>query len=76
MDEHTALPSLPIVVVTDGCGGGTCPTIYRTASGSYLVQGRRVAASDVGIDVPADETIVEIPESLVAELIDGGRRAQ
>jgi hypothetical protein len=68
--DHGARPT----VVAAVCASGTCPTVYRTAGGTYLVQGRPVDAQSAGIEIPADEALVEIPESLLEQLRDTGRR--
>ncbi|AZS86950.1 hypothetical protein ELQ87_23850 [Streptomyces griseoviridis] len=52
----------------NGNGGGTCgeddcPTIYRTASGSFIVQGD---TSD-SFQPPDGESLVEIPEAVLRE---------
>ncbi|MEU6310205.1 hypothetical protein [Streptomyces sp. NPDC047014] len=45
------------------CGQGDCPNVYRTASGSFIVQG---GTSDAFIP-PAGEALVEIPEAVLRE---------
>ncbi|MER7515816.1 hypothetical protein [Streptomyces sp. NPDC126499] len=40
------------------CGQGDCPNVYRTASGSFVVQGDVSTA----FTPPAGEGLVEIPE--------------
>ncbi|MCC3779427.1 hypothetical protein [Streptomyces sp. UNOB3_S3] len=47
------------------CGQGDCPNVYRTATGSFLVQGE---ASDA-FDPPAGEGLVEIPECVLREAV-------
>lgn len=64
-----------LTVVAALCASGSCPTVYRTADGAYLVQGRPVDPRSAGLDVPEDEALVEIPESLLEQLRDAGRRA-
>lgn len=51
------------------CGGGSCPTVYRTDRDTVLVQG--TAATSV--TVPDGELLVEIPKEL---LIEAARRIQ
>ena len=46
------------------CGGGTCPTVYRTDRGTVVVQGYALSAENAGIDVSPGEQLVEIPASL------------
>ncbi|MFG2179528.1 hypothetical protein ACGFLS_12535 [Streptomyces abikoensis] len=45
------------------CGEDDCPNVYRTATGSFLVQGE---ASDA-FKPPAGEELVEVPESVLRE---------
>ncbi|QHC25830.1 hypothetical protein [Streptomyces sp. GS7] len=47
------------------CGEDDCPNVYRTASGSIVVQGD---VSDA-FTPPAGEGIVEIPESVLREAV-------
>lgn len=63
-------PQIPtdLVVVAADCAGKHCPTVYRTPSGSYLVQGWDNEASST-VSVPTGERVVEIPASLVDELV-------
>ncbi|MEU2654440.1 hypothetical protein ABZ615_03870 [Streptomyces sp. NPDC007325] len=48
------------------CGQGDCPNVYRTASGSFVVQGDVSAA----FTPPPGEGLVEIPESVLREAFD------
>lgn len=54
------------VVVTALCGSGTCPTVYRTGHGTFMVQGRGVTAREAGVDLPPGEGLVEVPAELLA----------
>ncbi|MER7516016.1 hypothetical protein [Streptomyces sp. NPDC126499] len=45
------------------CNNDDCPNVYRTASGSFVVQGD---VSDA-FTAPAGEGLVEIPESVLRE---------
>ncbi|MEU3394995.1 hypothetical protein [Streptomyces albidoflavus] len=45
------------------CGQGDCPNVYRTASGSFVVQGDVSKA----FTAPAGEGLVEIPEETLRE---------
>ncbi|AJE84652.1 MULTISPECIES: hypothetical protein [Streptomyces] len=47
------------------CGKDDCPNVYRTAAGSFLVQG------DVShvFKVPEGEGLVEIPEETLREAV-------
>ena len=51
-----------------GCQGTSCPTIYRTDRGTIVVQGYVVTDAE-DMAVPAGEGIVEIPASLLDELV-------
>jgi hypothetical protein len=50
------------------CGSGTCPTLYRTDRGTFVVQGY-VIGPEAGLDVPDGESLVEIPAELLAEAV-------
>jgi hypothetical protein len=46
----------------------TCPTIYATDRGTVVVQGYTLAPAEAGqIGLPAGESAVEIPASLLEE---------
>lgn len=47
------------------CGGEDCPNVYRTATGSFLVQGDVSHA----FDPSAGEGLVEIPEETLREAV-------
>ncbi|MGW1001570.1 hypothetical protein [Streptomyces sp. NPDC002520] len=47
------------------CGGDDCPNVYRTRSGSFVVQGDLSNA----FDPPEGEALVEIPESILREAV-------
>ena len=53
--------------VANMCATSSCPTVYQSASGALVVQGYAVSADDAGIDVPAGESLVEIPLDLLRE---------
>jgi hypothetical protein len=47
---------------------GTCPAIYETDRDTFAVQGKLVTDPEAlcdGVNLAADEAIVEIPKSLV-----------
>jgi hypothetical protein len=58
--------------MTKICGGGGCPTVYRTSRNTFVVQGYTVTAETAGVDLPAGEQLVEIP----AELFDAAVKAE
>ncbi|MFD3661099.1 hypothetical protein ACFWVF_10945 [Streptomyces sp. NPDC058659] len=49
------------------CDEGECPTIYATDRGTLAIQGDKVA--DHGLEIPAHETLVEIPIELIRKAI-------
>jgi hypothetical protein len=53
-----------------GCDDGTCPTLFLTDRGTYVVQGAIVTDPDAleAMNLPAHETAVEVPASLLASL--------
>ncbi|GAA4588093.1 hypothetical protein GCM10023107_08190 [Actinoplanes octamycinicus] len=59
--------NMSLQVVASSCTAGSCPTIYRTDSGSVVVQGYFVPAERTGVEVPDGEMLVEIPAELLAE---------
>ncbi|HZA82829.1 MAG TPA: hypothetical protein VFC13_15385 [Actinomycetes bacterium] len=52
------------------CSGGTCPTLFATDRGTYVVQGAIVTDPDAlaAMNLPEHETAVEVPASLLAGL--------
>jgi hypothetical protein len=53
-----------------GCSGGTCPAVFETDRGTYVVQGSIVTDPEAlaTMELPAHETAVEVPASLLASL--------
>jgi hypothetical protein len=53
------------------CLNSGCPTVFETDRGSYVIQGYEVAESQThgAAPVPAGEARVEIPTSLIDDLI-------
>ncbi|POX43072.1 hypothetical protein C3486_02310 [Streptomyces sp. Ru73] len=49
------------------CHDGDCPTLYTTGRGALTVQGDRL--TDHGLEIPARESIVEIPIELIRKAI-------
>jgi hypothetical protein len=60
------------IVNTTGCNGGTCPTLYETESGDFLVQGFIVedlsTMDEIGT-VPQGESVVRVPRELLSSLL-------
>ena len=63
---------LGLELVTTLCGGGHCPTVYRTNRGTLVVQGYAVPAGTAGVDLPPGELLVEIPADLLRAAHDAG----
>jgi hypothetical protein len=55
--------------IANVCNTGACPTIYESGPTSVVVQGFKVAADRVGIDLPEGETLVEVPRALLVEAL-------
>ncbi len=54
-----------------GCAGGTCPAVYRTDRGTFVVQGSVLNSAEVvKLSVPPNESVVEIPERLLIDLAE------
>jgi hypothetical protein len=53
-----------------GCSGGTCPAVFETDRGTYVVQGAIVTDPEAlaALELPAHETAVEVPASLLSSL--------
>ncbi|MET7396948.1 hypothetical protein ABZS66_26040 [Dactylosporangium sp. NPDC005572] len=71
-DTVTGGTAPTLTLVTTLCGGGTCPTVYRTDRGTLVIQGYTVTAENVAIDLPAGEQLVEIPAELLAAAMQAG----
>ncbi|WP_329106560.1 hypothetical protein OG792_01335 [Micromonospora sp. NBC_01699] len=60
------------ILNTTGCNGGTCPTLYETESGDFLVQGFIVEDSgtmdEIGT-VPQGEGVVRVPRELLSSFL-------
>ncbi|MFF7232262.1 MULTISPECIES: hypothetical protein [unclassified Streptomyces] len=63
---------MKVTKLVSTCDLKDCPTIYATDRGTLLVQGETPA--DHGLTIPAHETVVEVPEELVLDLIRKGLR--
>ena len=72
MDTADSGTAPKLTLVTTLCGGGTCPTVYRTDRGTLVIQGYTVTAEHANIDLPAGEQLVEIPAELLAAAMQAG----
>lgn len=66
-DANHATPVLEHVVTL--CGNGTCPTVYRTDRGTYVIQGYPVQGDGLDIAVGPGELLVEVPAELLASAV-------
>lgn len=69
-DSATRPAKLELELVTTLCGGGTCPTVYRTNRGTLVVQGYAVTPQSAGVALPDGELLVEIPADLLAAAVE------
>ncbi|MGA4875329.1 hypothetical protein NCG97_13700 [Streptomyces lydicamycinicus] len=63
---------MKVTKLVSTCDLKDCPAIYATDRGTLLVQGE--IPGDHGLQLPAHETVVEIPAGLVLDLIRKGLR--
>jgi hypothetical protein len=51
-------------------GETNCPSLYRTDRDTFVVQGWRVSDPEMlaQLDIPAHETVVEVPADVLAEI--------
>lgn len=56
--------------------GRTCPTVFLTDRGTLAIVGSTVTDPEVlaGLGLPAHESVVEIPRSLLPEVTDDADR--
>jgi hypothetical protein len=56
--------------------GRTCPTVYLTDRDSVVVVGNRITDPDVlaALGLPDHETVVEVPRSLLPEVVGDADR--
>ena len=57
-------------LLATSCTSGTCPTIFKSDRGTYVVQGYAVDARRAGVTLGAGELLVEIPADLLAAIRD------
>ncbi|MFJ8335529.1 hypothetical protein [Streptomyces sp. NPDC094437] len=58
---------MKVTKLVSTCDIKDCPTIYVTDRGTFLVQGE--TPTDHGLEIPAHETLVEIPMELIQKAI-------
>ena len=50
------------------CDGGSCPAVYETNRGTYVIIGRRMTASEKdGLPIAGIEDALEVPRELLRE---------
>jgi hypothetical protein len=66
MNSKSLTPLRPIANL---CATTSCPTVYQSGNGTLVVQGYVVTAEQAGLDLPAGESLVQIPTELLAEAL-------
>jgi hypothetical protein len=62
---------MKLQLFSENCAASTCPTVFRTDRGTFVVQGKILQAEAAsGLTLSHDETAVEIPESLLTNIVD------
>jgi hypothetical protein len=62
-------PTVTLEMVAGRCGGGECPTVYKTDRGTLVVQGYTFPPAQAGMAIPLGEQMVEIPAELIADYL-------
>ena len=62
--------AVKLELLATACTSGTCPTIFKSDRGTYVVQGYAVDAGRAGVTLGAGELLVEIPADLLAAIRD------
>jgi hypothetical protein len=57
--------SAALELLATSCASASCPTIFKSPSGSYVIQGYVVDAEKAGVTLSAGEMLVEIPAELL-----------
>jgi hypothetical protein len=68
-DAATGPSGLQLRLVTSICDTASCPTIYESDRGTFVVQGYAVSPELAGVEVPKGELLVEIPVALMAAAV-------
>jgi len=71
----TDVDGAPKLTMLATCAGGSCPTVFETDRGTFVIQGYALDAQRVGVTLSPDELLVEIPAELMAEVLAGRTRA-
>jgi hypothetical protein len=61
---------MKVTFLGTGSQDGSCPSVYATDRDTFVIQGYRVVDAEAlsMMDIPAHETVVEIPRSLLPHL--------
>ncbi len=58
-----------LTLIASSCGAGSCPAVYRSGTGTFVIQGFAVDAGRAGVELGDGELLVEIPADLLAEVL-------
>jgi hypothetical protein len=58
-----------LTLLATTCASGTCPTIFKSDRGTYVIQGYAVNAAQAGVTLAHDELLIEIPSELLAGIV-------
>lgn len=59
---------LTLELLATTCSTGSCPTIFKSDRGTFVIQGYAVDAQRAGVALAPDELLVEIPAELLATI--------
>ena len=59
-----------------GCKNSTCPALYHTESGTYVVQGRKILPTDCEgvVGLGPREELVEVPPAILRLLVEQAKK--
>ena len=62
---------LRVIHSTQNCDETSCPTIYKTEAGNFVIQGFKINPEDkTKLNVPESEDLVEIPAEFLKAFIE------
>ncbi|MQB05723.1 hypothetical protein DXT91_16530 [Agrobacterium tumefaciens] len=60
---------MKLKMISPGCSGGQCPTLYQSEDGKYFVQGYEVNSALLEENkIPKGELLVEISSELIESI--------
>lgn len=61
---------MKVTFLGSGSQDGSCPSVYATDRDTFVIQGYRIEDTEAlsMMDIPAHETVIEIPRSLLPYL--------